>query len=797
MKLVDWMQKAHRDLVQLDLLAQIITAYCQNGDGVGCLLAENYALTMPEGDESPDPFCTLTFHCVQAAYPLSCCPVPACPPDAAQSEQEAADVFCLGLLLYTMLTGKTADPERADMLLNLVEAEEPLPFLTAPVPDNVPLIWQLVERMTDLNLSTRPTMAQLLEQIVQAHPGTCRIALTDKGTLAVLETVTVPLLQAFTNWTPAKSYSYQGRGYLPFALNALSQIPYRLCEMTYTAYLVSDCLPEPEKTPVQQIAEGFCMAVDLGTWNSSVSYIDPYGYAKDLCVDGDPLIPSAIGYLTKTTCCFGKEALQLQTTHPWAVLRGFKRQIASGTTVTLTAKDGSVVETTYEAIVVQFLQHLAQQCQQMFGSLQDAHVVLTVPACYDPGRKTALCEAMKAAGFPAPHILTEPEAAGIYFGTAQASSRYAVVLDVGGGTSDVSLLAYDDAGIPTAQKRIRSKKIAGIGQLGGVDFTNRVMAELLRTLRTKHGLFLEGQAASGLSEWQYRLNCQRLLDAAEAIKILLTQQEAVTQEVSLFFPDRTEAETIPFQLKRRGYEVYVKQEVAQLRKCIQSLLAAQHLQPKDIGQLIITGGGSLSPCVRRNAAEVFAGTDCKVQYVDYSTAISRGGAVYANDSSLEIPTKQALSETNYDLGVQVTEGYGGRPRFRMLLSAGTSFAEGDLEAEPVQIFLRPEEITLGFCQLVLYQRKAGYAHVEGSYAADGDVIQPIGTFSVAQFPRGFDPKNGSISFRILLDAQECVTAKVDFYSPRPRTAQEKLTALLGREQPLELVATQTAAYKPR
>ena len=104
--------------------------------------------------------------------------------------------------------------------------------------------------------------------------------------------------------------------------------------------LISEDIDTSEGCKVNQLSEKLSLGIDFGTWSSSVSYIDENGNAVDLLIDGKPVFPSVICYLSKDECLFGNKAAQMLNEYPSAFAECFKRRIENNDTFTVTAVNG-------------------------------------------------------------------------------------------------------------------------------------------------------------------------------------------------------------------------------------------------------------------------------------------------------------------------------------------------------------------------------------------------------------------------------------------------------------------------
>lgn len=758
MELVQWVEKNGKyERSIADIAAQIIMAYLYSGHGKGCIALQNYSAEDCKfaDKESRTKYCDVSFTANVSGYDENIYPVP------DTGDAEAGDVFCLGLMLYRIFTGSYCDLIDAQFMLNM-DMDGPFEYIKVPENSQNSFIWKLISAMSDLNTATRPTMLRCLEMIIGEYSGSCRITFTEKSTLKKLgEDVILPLREAVTEFAVEEHYSFGKKGYLPEKKGTL-HIPYRAAEGSeYRIMLISEDIDTSESCKVNQLSEKLSLGIDFGTWSSSISYIDENGKSVDLLIDGQPVFPSVICYLSKDSCLFGNAAAEKLNEYPAASAECFKRRIENNDSFTVTAVNGEVIELYYFDAAVKFFGFIADKCNEHFGErMNDASIVVTVPACYDAGMKTAIYEAAKKNGLSV-SLLSEPEAAAIYFRRNNLSGEItSAVLDVGGGTTDVSILktsAYDDK-----VTVIKSVSVGGVGDLGGVDLTDVVAKMIESYLSRVYAVDIsdENDMLSDADKIENKKNIGRL---AEKLKCRLTYEDSAEDSIRL----KTGEGSGSFDIvcKRREYESKIKPVVRKMMASVKDASLLYNIKLSEIDEAIIVGGASLTPIIRREAAALFENTDCKVKYVDHPTVVSRGAAVYANDLSISADCEQMLTETNYDIGTVAVDILGGRPLFTCLINAGTDFADGHIMAT-ASCVLTDEEAENQCCRLYLYRRPRNCRHITSTFDDCGDVIRPIGALLVTGFPSEFIPKGGTVTFRIKLNAQECISAEAYFYNAK-------------------------------
>ena len=397
--------------------------------------------------------------------------------------------------------------------------------------------------------------------------------------------------------------------------------------------------PAPRERPARP-----AVGIDLGTTHTLVATVRDG--APQLLGDaaGRELLPSAVYYPAAGGAVVGEEALSVSALEPERVVLSVKRLIGRGLAELGShsgqhlADDGpgavkiltAAGEHSPVAVSAEILRALRRRAEAALGAAPEG-VVITVPAYFDDGQRQATAAAARLAGLPLLRLLNEPTAAALAYGLDSGAQGVIAVYDLGGGTFDLSLLRLE-RGI------FQVLATGGDTALGGNDFDRAVAAWLL-------GPELPWEGLSPAVR-------QRLLLAAREAREALSGAE----RVELRWDGGEGAPARSRALSRQRFEALAAPLVERsLAACNRSLRDAG-LAPGDIDQLILVGGATRMPVVRRAVAQ-WCGRE-PLAGIDPDRVVALGAAVQAdaligNRSSAD---SLLLDVVPLSLGIEVMGG---------------------------------------------------------------------------------------------------------------------------------------------
>jgi molecular chaperone HscC len=367
------------------------------------------------------------------------------------------------------------------------------------------------------------------------------------------------------------------------------------------------------------------VGIDLGTTNSAAAI---WRDGQSVLIPnslGDFLTPSAVGLSDDGAVLVGMAARERQSTHPKLTATAFKRLMGTQKTVALGRDSYSA-----EDLSALVLRSLKADAEAFLGEAVE-RAVITVPAYFNDRQRKATRRSGEMAGLAVERLINEPTAAALAHGIHERDDKQPfLVFDLGGGTFDVSIVEIFD-GI------IEVRASAGDNRLGGEDFNDVIVEAMLRHF----GAALKKSGDSRLREI--------MRAAAERVRRALTENESAEYKIVW------EGEEHRADFTASAFEEAAGPLMSRLRDPVLRSLRDSNIRTEQLSELILVGGSTRMPIVRRAVTRMFGRFPSGSVHPDHAVAL--GAAVQAGLKARDA----ALNEIRltdvcpFTLGVEVAE----------------------------------------------------------------------------------------------------------------------------------------------
>lgn len=317
------------------------------------------------------------------------------------------------------------------------------------------------------------------------------------------------------------------------------------------------------------------IGIDLGTTNSLVSYYTDEGPKIIPNRLGKPLTPSVVALDETEQLYVGDSAVEQNLLHPGSGASVFKRDMGSQKKYSLLHK-----EFTAEELSSIVLRALKEDAEHFLGT-QVSEAVISVPAYFNDARRRATKKAGELAGLKVERIISEPTAAAIAYGLYQSPKNAKfLVFDLGGGTFDVSILELYDT-------ILEVRAVAGDNYLGGEDFTNVL-----------EDMFFQNFPELNKTEMDEK-TLRHIHKQAELCKLGFSENRKSTMQCNI------NGEIYSMEVDLNRYESACAHLLERIRHPVKRSLSDAHIRLSDIDKIVLVGGSTKSPIIRRFVSKLF------------------------------------------------------------------------------------------------------------------------------------------------------------------------------------------------
>ncbi len=359
------------------------------------------------------------------------------------------------------------------------------------------------------------------------------------------------------------------------------------------------------------------IGIDLGTTNSLIAVYRDNKAELIPNVHGDYLTPSVVSVDKEGQLLTGRPARERLISHPGETAHAFKRLIGTNKTWKL-----GKPRLRSEELSSLILKSLKQDAENFLGETV-TDVVISVPAYFNDIQRRATRSAAQLAGLNVIQLVNEPTAGAMVYGLndTEDDKKY-MILDLGGGTFDITLLEYFN-------EIFEVHASAGDNFLGGEDFTHLIAEWINNETKTRFNIKLT-------AEYIYQL--------AEQAKKSLSDNNSHSIEI-----EKDKSLTITNELMDEICQPLLEK----LRFPITTTLQDADLIPDDLDDIVLIGGSTRMPVFREFITRMFKRFPRQSENPDH--VVAKGAAIIAglltqNESLREVVMTDVMP---YSMGVGV------------------------------------------------------------------------------------------------------------------------------------------------
>jgi Fe-S protein assembly chaperone HscA len=478
---------------------------------------------------------------------------------------------------------------------------------------------------------------------------------------------------------------------------------------------------------------GRVVGIDLGTTFSLIGYMDAQTGAPK-CIPGpygSTLCPSVVSVDRDGKVIVGEPARAKLLTQPERTIYSVKRLMGRGVAdvqdelkifpFRIDPGSDNVIRVrlgdknfTAPEISAYILRELKSWAEAYFKEPVD-RAVITVPAYFNDAQRQATKDAGRLAGLEVLRLVNEPTAAALAYGLHKQQRGHVAVYDFGGGTFDISILKLISTNEGDIYQVLATN---GDTHLGGDDIDNALLDLARREIREKFGVEFDHRGEAIQTLRKSLIRAKHELSSAEK-----TIVQYPLESKGMYIREITRAE----------FDELIRPIIARTMAPVKMALADAKLAPKEMDEVVLVGGSTRIPLVRKTVGDYFQrAPHCEL---DPDEVVALGAAVQADILETGVKTMLLLDVTPLSLGIETMGGVIAKiiPRNSTIpASAQELFTTGveNQTAIDVHVLQGERELAKDCRSLARFQLKtppgpAGLARIEVKFLIDANGILQV------------------------------------------------------------------------
>ena len=381
---------------------------------------------------------------------------------------------------------------------------------------------------------------------------------------------------------------------------------------------------------------GKIIGIDLGTSNSAAAVLSGGKPTIIPSAEGNTLggkaFPSVVAFTKDGQRLVGEPARRQAISNPDRTITAIKRKMGTSYKVTIDGKDYTPQE-----ISAMILRKIKEDASAYLGE-EVTDAIITVPAYFNDNQRQATKDAGRIAGLNVRRLINEPTAAAVAYGLDKKDAHLRIaVLDLGGGTFDVTIMEMDNQVFEVIST-------AGDTQLGGTDMDKILTDYVTQDFKNSEGVDLSKDSMA----------MQRVREAVEQAKIELST--SLTTDLNLPYITATNEgpKHLNMTLTRAKLEQLIDPVLKRLEAPISKALRDAGLSKGDVDKVILVGGPTRMPSVQQKFEE-FLGKQPE-RTIDPMECVALGAAIQGGVLTGEVEDLLLLDVTPLSLGVETLGG---------------------------------------------------------------------------------------------------------------------------------------------